>query len=191
VIASRPDRLAWPPCAAALIALCGCATEEVTNFGDPTRVTTSGGSQVSSATTGPSCDFKTTGCSVSWLEDIYKPIINSSKTSPPGGGCTAANCHLTPNGKLQLDPNDPNKAYAALTGYFNDSLGGKYVVPCSAKDSKLMCNFNWADDVKNDYGLCGSLMPKLISGGPVKVKLNQAQYDNLKTWIQECGAPKN
>ncbi|MBM4376163.1 MAG: hypothetical protein FJ095_13860 [Deltaproteobacteria bacterium] len=169
----------------------GCATEETTTFGEPSRVTTSSVAvTVAAASSSSGMVCKTVNaCEVSWSEDIYGAILNSTK--PGAGGCSASNCHEQPAGGLAVDPNDADAAYFALLNYSLPEVG-PYVTPCEPAQSSILCNLKFAKGVTNELysDLCREPMPKTGSGSPVFSPLTKQAYDHLVRWIQ-CGAPLN
>lgn len=164
---------------AAVVAFPSCATEESVRFGEP-----DGGSGSPGVTSGGAC-VADPMCKVSFLNDIYKPIIDGS------AGCTAAAlCHGgdTPQGDMILKPGDSHGAFSEFINYqLKKSPGpaGPYVVPCDKKGSRLLCN-TATESGDNPYGHCGAAMPV----GSAATKLTTQQLDTLAEWIA-CGAPEN
>jgi hypothetical protein len=189
---------------AALAALLGCATEETTNFGEPSRVTTVGGDEgpvpapVASSGGGCVVDFACGG--LSFAQDVFEGIFDSLGGAQPGGGCTDAQCHQIKTGNLQLTADDAVAARIALLTFVPAKISSldksiPYVSPCVPEQSQIMCNLNFGSGVTNEFfgeagGKCGSLMPKIKNPSPVHSALNQSQYDTIVKWIQ-CGAPGN
>lgn len=167
----------------------GCATEETTNFGDPSRVATSGGDVVvtvaPSSSTGMSCDFNP-ACEVSFSNDIYPNLLVSAKAG--SGGCADGKCHEAPAGGLAIDPSDAKEAHKALLAYVLPNVG-PYLTPCEPSASAILCNLKFVKDVENEFysDICGQPMPKTDSSSPVHSPISKASYDQLVTWIQ-CGA---
>jgi len=174
------------------LGLCACATEETTSFGEPSRVTTSGGQTVSvaesSSSTGTACEVDVT-CDVRWSVDIYPAIITSTKAG--GGGCTSSTCHEAANGNLAIPAKDAGAAYKILVKYNLDGFG-RYITPCQPEQSTVLCNLKFVKDVTNEFykDVCGEAMPRTDAKSPVHSPLSQTAYDNLVKWIQ-CGAPLN
>jgi len=167
----------------------GCATEETTTFGEPSRVTTTGStavvSVVSSSATGMTCAFNP-ACEVSWTKDIYPSLLTSEKAG--SGGCSDSNCHEKPAGGLAVHPTDAKEAYKAILAYALPNYG-PYLTPCAPEQSTILCNLKFAKDVENEFysDLCGQPMPKTDSSSPVHSPITKKSYDQLVTWIQ-CGA---
>lgn len=177
----------------AAVAVAACATEETTNFGEPSRVATSstGGATIaaeSSSASGAVCEVDVT-CDVRWSTDIYPAVFTSTKAG--GGGCTASNCHLLANGKLAIDPTDATAAYKALVKYELPDFG-RYITPCFPEQSTILCNLKFVKEVNNEFfkDICGEPMPRTDAKSPVHSPITQQSYENLVKWIQ-CGAPLN
>jgi hypothetical protein len=175
-----------------LLGVGACATEETTFFGEPSRVTTSGGQTVTvaetSSSTGAACEVDLT-CEVRWSVDIYPAIFTSMKAG--GGGCTASNCHESPAGNLAIPKDDAAAAYKTLVKYNLNGVG-RYITPCQPDQSTVLCNLKFVKDVTNEFysDVCGEAMPRTDAKSPVHSPLGKASYDNLVKWIQ-CGAPLN
>jgi hypothetical protein len=167
----------------------GCATEETTTFGEPSRVATTGGdvvvTAVTSSSTGMTCEFNP-ACEVSWTKDVYPNVFVAEKAG--SGGCTTSNCHEQPAGGLAIHPTDAKEAHQALLAYVLPNVG-RYLTPCEPEQSAVLCNLKFSKDVQNEFysDICGQPMPKTDSSSPVHSPMSKKAYDQLVTWIQ-CGA---
>lgn len=176
------------------IGICGCATEEEVNYGEPGRV--AGGIPDRPQDVRAPCEVNG-ACLVSWTNDIFPNIFSAPLAGEtPSGGCTEGACHADGAGGLRMPPTSEGESYFNLIDY--QLVGGRpYIVPCHPDLSHMMCNLKFADDVDNEFigpeqeftGGCGSPMPKPdedVETDP----LNQDQLDDIAEWIL-CGAPQN
>ena len=173
--------------------LVGCATEELPEYGDPSKAERPFGTDLP---VGEDCTVNN-GCGVSWTNRIHATIFAAPfGGAEPSGGCGAPACHDQGAGGLTFPAEDPDEAYFRLTGY--ELVGGRaYVVPCHPELSHIMCNLVFEDGVDNPYvgedqnftGGCGSPMPKPDENVPAE-PLNADQLEDIAEWIA-CGAPQN
>jgi hypothetical protein len=180
--------------ALAALLLVGCASEDETIFGEPSRVAGGFGDRAG----GPTEDCEPNpACGVSWVRDVYQGIFNAPLGGEtPSGACGATTCHDSGVGGLFFPPDDSDEAYFRLTAY--ELVGGRrYIVGCEPGLSHMMCNLTFAANVDNPYvgpeleftGGCGAPMPKdttVVTTEP----FTQAQFDVLAAWLA-CGAPQN
>lgn len=176
-----------------------CETQEVTSFGEPSRVTTSGEAAANSSASGGGCNIDSACKGVTWTTNIFKNLINSTGGKQPGGGCTANNCHggTSANGKLTLDATNADASYLALRAYKLTAFGNTpYIDPCHPENSGIICNLNWSTEANFKKiwpsGACGGPPMPYTSGHntPVHSQLSQSELNDLVGWIT-CGAPKN
>lgn len=171
-----------------------CATAETVSFSDGDCVaggcqqaTTSSSSSGSSTSTSSSsssgmCNVDP-NCAVKWATDIYAGILDT-----PAASCTTTGlCHGDGKGGLTLEAAKPHEAYLALTAYTLLAQPGpakKYIVPCDAMGSGMLCNMKTDTGTTNPFGDCGSEMPL------VGTNLTMDQLNTIADWIA-CGAPEN
>jgi hypothetical protein len=189
----RSTALGSPRWLAIALVLCGCATEEEIEFGDPAFVA---GGHAPDPTEPPPC-IPSGACAKSWRTHVYPGIFDAPLDGEaPSGACAAPGCHDQGSGGFFFPTSNAAEAYIRLTGF--ELYGArKYIVPCHPQLSHALCNLRFQPDVDNPYvgedlpltGGCGSPMPKpdeLVPSSP----LNQEQLDTLAEWIT-CGAPDN
>jgi len=167
-------------CAAIPMAATGCATEEIPPYGDPAKVVGGAGS---STAAGGSCNVDP-NCDTSFQNDVFPILENKAKCSAVG------DCHGSGQGMVDLTPNDVKKLRAELLDLPFQGTE-RYVVPCDAMASKMLCNMRIETGLTNPHGKCGALMPRVDPDDTVDdQRLSEADLTTIEKWII-CGAPDN